>query len=268
MDYYNIADSDLKISRLTLGCWAFAGGDLWGEQSLDDSVGTVLAALDLGINVFDTAPAYGNGLSEEVLGTALSGRRDEALIFSKVSTKQMAGADLVASCEESLKRLKTDHLDVLQVHWPSREVAVLETAEALMRLQKDGKIRYAGVCNCGVEDLSEYAEALNSVVVNQLPYSLLSRGIEFDVLPKCRELKVPVLAYSPLLQGLLSGKFETVDEVPTGRRRSRHFSGSREETRHGEEGCEVETFAALAAIRGISDELGISMTHLSLSLGC
>ena len=233
------------------------------NQSLDDSRPRI-PSITLGCWAFDTAPGYGNGESERVLGVALKGRRDEALIIDKVAPESMSGPDVQSSCEESLARLQTDRIDILLVHWPSREVATAETCKAMLKLKEEGKVRYIGVCNCGMEDMTDYLAGLGDLAVNQLPYSLLCRAIEFEILPECLKRNVPVLAYSPLMQGLLTGKFKSPDEVPAGRRRSRHFSSKRPETRHGEPGFEYETFQAIEAIRKIHMDTNISMTHLAL----
>lgn len=265
MERRKLGESGLEVSPLAVGCWVFAGGANWGDQGEGESVSVVHAALDRGINFFDTAPAYGGGESERVLGAALKGRRDEAIIADKVSDADLDASSLRASCEKSLKLLQTDYIDLLQVHWASREVPFSETVETLNALKAEGKIRYAGVCNFGPGDMNEWCEAGGEMISNQLPYSLLSRAIEFDVVPDCERRSVSVLPYSPLLQGLLTGKFVSADEVPEGRARLRHFSCDRAATRHGEAGCEAETFALIAEVVAAAKELGVSPAALSLA---
>lgn len=254
----------LEFSRLTLGTWAFAGGKMWGEQDEQRSIRTVHAALDAGITVFDSAPGYGAGESERVLGKALEGRRDEAVIATKVSRSELAAADLVASCDASLERLRTDVIDLLQIHWANHEVPFEETAGALMKLKEQGKVRHIGVCNFGPKDFKAWLETGAEMVSNQLPYSLLTRGIEFEIVPLCVEANVAILPYSPLMQGLLTGKFKTPDEVPDPRSRSRHFRHDRPMARHGEPGCEQETFAAIRAIGEVARREGCTMEALAL----
>lgn len=258
------ASCGLKFSSLTLGTWAFAGGKMWGEQEEERSIRTVHAALDGGITVFDSAPGYGAGESERVLGKALVGRRSEALIATKVSRSELAAADLVASCEASLERLQTDVIDLLQIHWADHDVPFEETAGALMKLKEQGKVRHIGVCNFGPEDFAAWQETGAEMVSNQLPYSLLTRGIEFDIVPLCKEADVAILPYSPLMQGLLTGKFKTPEEVPEARSRSRHFRHDRPMARHGESGCEAETFATIRAIGEVAQREGCSMEALAL----
>lgn len=255
----------MEVSRLTLGTWAFAGGQIWGEQELRESVSTVHAALEAGINFFDTAPAYGAGKSEEVLGEALKGRRGEAVVATKVSTGQQSREALLKSCEESLERLQTDYIDLLQVHWPSPDVPFAETVAAFAELKHAGKIRYAGVCNFSAKDISRWLDAGGEMVTNQLPYSLLTRAIEFDIIPACEKRGIATLPYSPLMQGLLTGKFKTPDDVPDGRSRSRHFRPDRPMARHGEPGCEAETFAAIEQVGEVAQAAGQPMDAVALA---
>ena len=250
---------------MTLGTWVFAGGQIWGEQEERESISVVQRALDAGINFFDTAPAYGEGKAEEVLGRALAGRRDRAVIATKVSTGQQSREALLRSCEASLKRLGTDYIDLLQVHWPSPDVPIAETVATFAELKAAGKIRYGGVCNFSVKDINRWLDAGGEMVSNQLPYSLLTRAIEFEILPACRKRGIATLPYSPLMQGLLTGKFRTADDVPEGRSRSRHFRPDRPLARHGEPGCEKETFAAIARIGEIAEAAGQPMDAVALA---
>lgn len=248
-----------------MGCWQMAGDSIWGEQDEGDSHRAVAAAIDHGINFFDTAPAYGDGKSEEVLGRALKGKRDKAIVATKVSRWDSEYDQVIQSCERSLGLLQTDRIDLLQLHWPNHEIPFEETARAMKKLKDDGKVRHLAVCNFGKQDLPEYLQEGVEVVSNQLPYSLLSRAIEYDIVPLCEQHNISVLAYSPLLQGLLTGKYRSVKEIPPTRRRSRHFSGEREACRHNEKGCEEATFKALDKIREIADSEKITMTELSLA---
>ena len=227
---------------------------MWGPQDEDDSIATVRAALDAGVNFFDTAEGYGGGDSELVLGRALVGRRHEAVIATKVSRSHLSADEVQKACEHSLRRLQTDTIDLYQIHWPSRTQPLDETMGALERLREQGKVRTIGVCNFGVEDLSDLLD-VGWVGTNQVPYNLLWRAIEYEILPKCIDADVGILCYSPLAQGLLSGKFSSPDEVPDGRARTRHFSGDRPQSHHGEAGCEAEAFAAIGEIRRISDRI-------------
>ena len=254
-----------EISPLMLGTWAFAKDQSWGPQDDTLSIKTVHAALDAGLNAFDSAPAYGDGESERILGKALQRRREAAYVATKVSPRDLRGKDLVASCEASLKRLKTDRIDLLQVHWPNHDLPPGESIEALEELKSSGKAVAYGACNFGPQDLRAWLEAGAALQTNQVAYSLLARAIEYAVLPDCRKEKIGILPYSPLMQGLLTGKFLGPDDVPDARARSRHFSKDRPAARHGETGCEDLTFATIDRIRRIAAEAGLPMEGMALA---
>lgn len=264
MEYRRIGKSDISASVIALGCWQFAGDATWGDQDEAASIQTVHAAMDVGINFFDTAEAYGAGRSEEVLGKALVGRRDKAIIATKASDAHHGREELVAACERSLRFLQTDYIDLYQLHWPSRDHDLVDTMATMEKLVAQGKVRAIGVCNFGVQDTADLM-AVGRAESNQLPYSLLWRTIEDEILPLCIEHNMGVLCYSPLAQGLLTGKYGTPDSVPPGRARTRFYSSARAGTRHGEAGCEAETFAAIQTIRRISERIGAPMATTSLA---
>ena len=213
MDYLQIGNTNISVSKVALGCWGFAGGDMWGSQDETDSLATVDAAFESGINFFENAQGYGNGYAEEVLGKALKGRRDQAVIATKIRTTHPSSKDIEAACEQSLKRLQTDYIDLLQPHWPNHNLPAEETYQAYTRLLEAGKIRAFGVSNYGVGDLTEILQC-GEVASNQLPYSLLFRAIEYEVLPLCVKKKVGMLCYSTLLHGLLADKFHSPADIP------------------------------------------------------
>lgn len=222
------------------------------------------ASLESGIHSFDTAPLYGDGASEQLVGKALSSIRDRVFIATKVSAPLTASA-VKQSCEASLRRLDTEYVDLYQIHWPDKSTPIEETSAVLLQLQAEGKIRSIGVCNFGPRDIST-AAALMPLAYNQVPYSLLWRGIEFELLPLCRRLDIRILAYSPLMQGLLTGKFHSASEVPQGRARTKHFAASRNPMiRHGGDGYETLTFEAVNTIRLICAKFGISMSVAALA---
>ena len=264
MQLRKLGNSNLMVSPIGVGFWGIVGGDYWGPQDEADTISTVQAALDAGINFFDTAEGYGNGYSEEMLGRALKGRRGEALIATKVSTKNLAPADIRAACEGSLKRLQTDVIDLYQVHWPSRAVSFEDSMTALLDLQREGKIRVIGVSNFGKLDMPDMLQC-GRYDANQLPYSLLWRAIEYDIQPQCVEHNISILPYSPLNQALLTGRYRDADEMPYSRTRTRHFRPDRRDSRHGTPGYEEETFAAVAAIREICADIGQQMVHVALA---
>jgi aryl-alcohol dehydrogenase-like predicted oxidoreductase len=216
------------------------------------------------VNLFDTAEGYGGGDSEAMLGRALEGRRHQAVIATKVSRANLSGTEVKRACEDSLRRLQTDYIDLYQIHWPSRAVPLDETLAALEKLREQGKVRAIGVCNFGVDDLADLL-AIGRVETNQLPYSLLWRAIEYVIRPRCVDEGIGILCYSSLAQGLLTGKFASADEVPEGRARTRLFAGDRPQARHGEAGCEAEAFAALAEIRAICQEIRQPMANVALA---
>jgi myo-inositol catabolism protein IolS len=273
--------SGLRLPVVGLGCWAFGGGEYWGAQSQDDVDQVVHAALDLGITYFDSAEAYNGGASETSLGRALAGRRDRALIGTKVNPSNTAPATLRAHCQASLKRLGTDWIDLYMVHWPinasairhfTDEAALIATPpdlglalETLEALRREGKIRHWGVSNFGARQLAEVAALGFQPAADELAYNLLMRAIEAEVLPWCREHGLGVLGYSALMQGLLSGKFTSIDDLPPARTRTRHFAGTRKGSRHGGAGVESETWAALQAIAAVAAEAGLPVADLAIA---
>lgn len=236
----------------------------WDGQDRGDSLAAIRAGLDAGVNFFDTAPAYGNGESEEILGEALGSRRRETILATKIAPTDLEPDKLRQSCERSLRALQTDYIDLYQIHWPSRTLPLEPTWRTLDALRTEGKIRHIGVSNFGKSFFNELLQ-LGRTESNQLPYSLVWRPVEFDIQPLCVANEMSILCYSPLAQGLLTGKFQTADAVPEKRARTRLFSANRKMTRHGEPGCEQETFAALAGIRRVADELGQPMGRVALA---
>lgn len=266
MKYRKLGNTGIEVSVIALGCWQFADVQNWGQRSESESISTVHAALDCGINFLDTAEVYGDGRSEEILGKALKGRREDVVIADKPSPDRLSADEISKACDDALKRLQTDWIDLYQVHWPSREVPFEETMEVLLQLVERGKIRAFGVCNFGPRDLSELLACTEGrPVTNQLPYNLLWRAIEFEIVEQNRAEGLGLLCYSPLMQGLLGGRYKSLDEFPTGRARTRHFSGEREHTRHRKEGLEKETSAAIAAIGEVCRRIGQTMPHVSLA---
>jgi myo-inositol catabolism protein IolS len=256
-----------EVSVYGIGAWSFGGGedDYWGAQEQADVERIVNAALDMGVDYFDTAEMYNDGRSEESLGRALKSRRSEAVIGSKIIPQHCSREGVREHCEASLKRLGTDYLDLYMVHWPIHEHPVDEAFAALMALQQEGKIRTIGVSNFGSAHIREALSTGAVLAANQLHYSLLSRAIEYEALPCCIEEQIGVIAYMPLLQGILTGKYRTLDEVPWYRLRTRHFRGDRRGSRHGGPGAEEEVAAALEGLRAVADELGHPMSDVALA---
>lgn len=257
--------TDIEITPICFGCWAIVGGFNWGEQDEKDSIAALQAAFDSGITFFDTAEGYGSGRSEQMIAKALGTHRDEMVIASKVSPTHFEHDDLVEACNRSLTNLGTDWIDLYQLHWPNDEIPVHETLGVLEQLKQQGKIRAYGVSNFGPGDFTTGCLDDYEITTNQVAYNLLFRAIEFNIQPMCVEHGMSILCYSPIMQGLLAGKFTSADDVPEDRARTRHFSGSRPQARHGQSGAEQLTFEAIEGIRGIAQELGKPMVHVALA---
>lgn len=223
MEFTVISNTDLKVSRIGLGTWAM-GGWLWGGSDRKECIKTIYKAFDEGINLIDTAPVYGFGISEEIVGEAVSETsfRDDLVIATKVglewpdnnvyrnSTKER----ILKEVDDSLRRLNTDYIDLYQIHWPDPLVPIEETAEVMAYLLKDGKIRAVGVSNYSVDQMKAFSSVCE-LHSNQPPYNLFERGIDEDILPFCNENNITMLLYGALCRGLLSGKL-TVDSEFTG----------------------------------------------------
>ena len=182
-----------------------------------------------------------------------------------MSPQNLSFSKLIKACERSLKNLKTDYLDLYQIHWPNPAIPLTETCEALNKLYQEGKIRAIGVSNFGCQDLQKILKENMRIVTNQLPYSLLFRAIEYEILPLCQKKKIGILCYSPLMQGLLTGKFKSAKEVPATRARTRHFSYRRPFTRHGEKGCEKLTFSTVNKLGQVSKKLKLPLGQLAIA---
>ncbi len=267
MEWRTCGRSDFKLPVLGVGVWSFGGGpdDYWGEQSERDADATVGRAIELDCAYFDTAEGYNDGASESALGKLLKGRRDKAVIGTKVSPHNVEPATLREHCEASLSRLQTDHVDLYMVHWPIPSAAMADAFATLGDLRNEGKIRHIGISNFGVQQMTEALATGAQIAVNQLGYSLLTRAIELEIAPFCQEHGIGIMAYMPLMQGILTGKYRSANDVPKERARSRHFSGQREGCRHGEPGVETEMFAALDGLRAMSEEVGAPMADLALA---
>jgi aryl-alcohol dehydrogenase-like predicted oxidoreductase len=207
-----IPGTDMRISRVGLGTWAI-GGWMWGGSDEALAIRTIQAAFDHDINLIDTAPVYGFGHSEEVVGKALAGGlRDRAIIATKVGLdwkdeKPFRNASRVSIFQEvdaSLKRLRTDHIDIYQIHWPDPVTPLEETADAMRELLEQGKIRAIGVSNFSVSQMEEFRKYA-PLHVAQPPYNLFERAIERDILPYCQAHAIAMLGYGALCRGLLSG---------------------------------------------------------------
>ncbi|MDB5089542.1 MAG: aldo/keto reductase [Mucilaginibacter sp.] len=243
MKYRKIANTDLSLSEVTFGAWA-AGGWMWGGTERSEAIEAIRASYSLGVTSIDTAPIYGQGTSEEIVGEAIKGiPRDRIQILTKYgmrwdlkkgdfgfSSKNNSGEDIdiykyagkesiIKECEDSLKRLGTDYIDLYQIHWPDSTTPIEESMEAVARLIEQGKVRYAGVSNYDAKQLAEAGKYVD-VVSNQVSYSMVKRSIEEELIPYCLQNNKSILAYSPLERGLLTGKMKPGYKFSNGDHRS------------------------------------------------
>ncbi len=233
-----LGDSGLEVSAIALGTWA-AGGtvETWGHVDDRESVATIHQAIDCGINLIDTAPIYGLGHAEEIVGKAIRGRRDDVILATKCGLlfprskdewppRSLSPQRIVAECEKSLRRLRTDVIDLYQCHWPDPEVPIRETMEALAHLRDQGKIRAIGVSNFSCEQIA-LAREFGPLHAVQPPFSMLHLRAANDLIPYCQESNLAVLPYSSLSKGLLTGKFTAQDTFEDVRARDPEFLGNR-----------------------------------------
>lgn len=266
MEYRKLGYSDLMVSPISVGCWSFGGGSYWGEQKQKDVDEVVLGALDSGINLFDSAEAYNDGASEEALGKALKGRREEAVIVTKQFIHPETD-DTIERCEASLKRLGTDYVDVLMVHWPVQDQAVMERIfRRYEELKAAGKVRELGVSNFGVKQMALMREMGFRPCVNELHYNIAARAIDRYIKPVCMEHEIGIVTYVSLQQGVLTGKYKTFDEIPPKQARYKQFKVERCQglNDHGGLGAEDELLQLLNEMKKICSDKGISMVELSL----
>lgn len=248
MEYRKLGKTDLKLSAITYGAFAI-GGSMWGGNEKQDSINAIHASLDNGVTSLDTAPFYGFGLSEELVGEAIKGKdRTKIQLLTKFGLvwdgsnqgkgdfffdagaegksipvyRYGAKENIIKEVEESLKRLGTDYIDLLQIHWPDASTPIAETMDALDELIKQGKILAAGVCNYDLAQLKE-AEQSISLASNQISYSMLNRGVETDIVPYTIENNIGLIAYSPLERGLLTGKYFKEATLKTDDHRNGYF---------------------------------------------
>jgi len=279
MEYRQLGTSDLHVSIITFGAWA-AGGWMWGGTERRDAVDAIRASYEAGVTSIDTAPIYGMGLSEEIVGEAIKDLpRDQVQILTKfgmrwegtngvlafkskdnsgrnVDIYRYAGRDsIIRECEDSLRRLGTDYIDLYQIHWPDVTTPIAESFEAVARLIEQGKVRYAGVCNYNVAQMQE-AEATVPLISNQVPYSMVRREIEAEVVPYCLESHKAILAYSPLERGLLTGKIKPGHAFAEGDHRANW--------KYFKDDNVARTNAMLDELRPMAEDKGCTLAQLVL----
>jgi aryl-alcohol dehydrogenase-like predicted oxidoreductase len=280
MQYRKLGNSALELSVITFGAWA-AGGWMWGGTERKDAVNAIRESYHAGVTSIDTAPAYGQGLSEEIVGEALIGiPRNQVQIITKYGlrwdlkkgefhfkSKDNDGKDIdiykyagresiIKECEDSLRRLKTDYIDLYQIHWADSTTPISETMETVALLIKQGKVRHAGVCNYNVSQMAEAEKSIN-LISNQVPYSMVKREIEKEVVPYCIQNHKAILAYSPLERGLLTGKMKPGYRFETGDHRANLIYFSDENIRR--------TNDFLDKIKPLAIAKGITLSQLVLA---
>lgn len=281
MKFRKLGNSDLDVSLITFGAWA-AGGWLWGSSDRNDAIKAIQAGFDEGVTTIDTAPVYGQGTSEEIVGEAIKNiPRDKVQIITKfgmhwdlpeakgdfamhsedhkgnkIDIYRYSGKrSVIKECEDSLRRLGTDYIDLYQIHFPDTTTPIEETFEAVVQLIKEGKVRYAGVCNYEVEQMQK-AENIVPVISNQLPYALTRRKIENTIIPYALEKNIGVLAYSPLMRGLLTGKISPEHRFSEGDSRAESRFYTRENI--------IRTNKLLDELRPLAKDKNVSLAQLVL----
>jgi len=280
MQLKTLGTSEVQVTPIAFGAWAI-GGWMWGGAEEQAAIRALRASFDHGITTIDTAPVYGFGRSEELVGKAMDGiARDRYQILTKYGLnweshdgefffdsqdnagkplkiyRYAAKAKVIKECEDSLRRLKTDYIDLLQIHWSDATTPISETMEAVAQLIREGKVRAAGVCNYNVQQVEEALKTVK-LASNQVPYSMINRGIEQDVVPQALANQMSIIPYSPLQRGLLTGKI----------RRDHQFGEG--DTRGGNRFYTPENIdranALLARIKPIADAHGATLGQLVIN---
>jgi aryl-alcohol dehydrogenase-like predicted oxidoreductase len=277
MELRQLGQTELKLSAITFGAWAI-GGWMWGGSVKKDALEAIKASYDAGVTTIDTAPAYGQGYSEELVGEAIRDiPRDKVQILTKfgmrwdetkgdfafksednngnpIDVYRYAGKQSVLDeCEASLRRLGTDYIDLYQIHWPDTTTPISETMEAVEILLKSGKIRAAGVCNYNKQQMEEAEKTIN-LASNQVPYSMVERSIESELLPYCLQNQKSIIAYSPLQRGILTGKIKPGHQFAPG--------DHRPQTKFYKPGNIERISHLLDTIEPLAKEKGVSLSQL------
>ncbi len=263
-----LGNSDLIVSTVGAGTWAM-GGDFFGAIEDQKCIDSLCASLDHGVNLIDTAPIYGKGHSEELVGKAIKGKdRSKIVLCTKVGLpfgdhpyagtgRCLKKEGIMFEIDQSLRRLGTDYIDLYQIHWPDKNTEIEESMEALLKLQEMGKIRYIGVSNFDVP-LLERTLKCGQIVSTQPQYSLLERDIEADVLPYCCEKNLGVLSYGSLAAGVLTGKFKEVPQAEKGDNRANFYPFFKEP-------MWSQTQELLKVLKAIADEHEKPITHVAIN---
>jgi aryl-alcohol dehydrogenase-like predicted oxidoreductase len=280
MELKTLGTSSVKVTPIAFGAWAI-GGWMWGGAEEKEAIKAIEASLAAGITTIDTAPIYGFGKSEELVGRALQGvPRDHYQILTKYGMnwrtdkgefyfdsvdnsgkptkiyKYSARESVLQECDDSLRRLKTDYIDLFQIHWPDSTTPISETMEAVATLIQQGKVRAAGVCNYNVDQVEEALKTIK-LASNQVPYSMIHRGIEQDVVPQAIAKGMSILPYSPLQRGLLTGKIKRDHKFNEG--------DTRENNRYYKPENIDRTNTFLQKIKPIADGYGVTLAQMVIN---
>jgi aryl-alcohol dehydrogenase-like predicted oxidoreductase len=280
MEYKRLGNSSVKVTPIAFGAWAI-GGWMWGGAEEKEAVKAIRASVDEGITTIDTAPIYGFGKSEELVGQALAGiQRDRYQILTKYGMnwhndkgeyyfdstdnggnplkiyKYSAKDSVIKECEDSLRRLKTDYVDLFQIHWPDATTPIGETMEAVAKLIEQGKVRAAGVCNYNVAQVDEALKTVK-LVSNQVPYSMIHRNIEKEIQPQAISKGMSIIPYSPLQRGLLTGKIKRDHKFNAG--------DTRENNRYYKPENIDRTNSLLQKIKPLADGYGVTLAQLVIN---
>ena len=260
MQQRQLGTSPISISTLVMGTWQ-AGRQMWTDIDDAESVRAIRCALDAGVTTIDTASVYGDGHSERIVARAVGADRSRVVIATKVFANAMKHDQVMAACERSLANLATDYIDLYQIHWPSGafgsdRVPIEETMGALVKLKEQGKIRAIGVSNFSNTQLAEALE-YDEIVSLQPPYSLFWRQVEQDARPLCLARNLTILAYSPMAQGLLTGKFGPGHRFKRGDHRARNRLFAPEHFNRAQK--------ALEQLQPIADRYGATLGQLALA---
>lgn len=264
MEYRRLGTTELKASVISMGGWAFgADPEVWGPVDDNESIAAIQRGLDLGINLIDTSPTYGRGHSEEVIGKAIQGSRDRVLVATKCGLLRRNGNNSLvrclrpesirAECEQSLRRLRVETIDLYQIHRPDPATPLSETMAGLLSLREEGKINLIGLCNFGCERMGD-ARRSGPVASLQTELSLVERNAREDVLPYCREYNLGVLAHTPLARGLLTGKHSISSSFSDQRNADPRFSGQ----------AFSRNLNLVQCLTAVAHRAGCSMTQLAL----
>jgi aryl-alcohol dehydrogenase-like predicted oxidoreductase len=264
MKYRKLGKSDLQVSTVGLGTWAI-GNDFWGSVDDDESVRALQAGLDAGINLIDTAPAYGAGHAEKVVGRAIAGRRDEVVVATKVGiirteddfVRNLKPDSVRQEVDDSLRRLGVDTIDLYQIHWPDPKTPIDETMTELNKAQQAGKFRYLGVSNFNIKQMEELSQ-FGELVSLQPHYSLLKRDIEGKVVQYCIDNDLGIVNYGTLAGGILTGKFREIPQFEDGDYRHKFYPWFKEPA-----WSKIQSM--LDVLREIADDRGVSVAQVAIN---